>query len=175
MDKIINYFSTYTITDLFAAIVVIIVAVRGIEKVGKKIYEYFNALYYKKRGIEKKDNTLEEHSQKIEALGERIDKLVTAISGQYEILNKKIDEQNIRLEIIDREGKVRDCSVLRDRILGGLRYFSQNIDEQGRVHISLTDHENMSSMFTEYFKAGGNGTVKHLKETQFDKFIIDND
>lgn len=88
-------------------------------------------------------------------------------------LHDKIDEQHIHLEEIDRDGKRRDCSLMRDRLLSGLRYFSQNRDENNNVHISMTDFENMSKMFEEYEKAGGNGLVKHLKETEFDNFIID--
>ena len=88
-------------------------------------------------------------------------------------LNDKIDNQHVHLEEIDRDGKARDCAILRDRILGGMRYFSQNVDENNNVHISATDFENMSKMFEEYKKAGGNGLIKHLKETEFDKFIVD--
>lgn len=88
-------------------------------------------------------------------------------------LNDKIDNQHVHLEEIDRDGKARDCAILRDRILGGMRYFSQNIDENNNVHISTTDFENMSKMFEEYEKAGGNGLIKHLKETEFSKFIVD--
>ena len=88
-------------------------------------------------------------------------------------LHDKIDEQTEQLETIDKEGKRRDCTVFRDRLLGGLRYFAQNKDEKGCVHITVTDFENMTKMFEEYEKAGGNGLIKHLKETEFDKFIVD--
>lgn len=90
-------------------------------------------------------------------------------------LHDKIDEHGERLETIDKEGKARDSSLFRDRLLSGLRYFSQNKDEHGNVHISATDFENLSKMFDEYEKAGGNGLIKHLKETEFDKFIVDTD
>ena len=88
-------------------------------------------------------------------------------------LHDKIDEQGEQLEMIDLDGKRRDCTVFRDRLLSGLRYFSQNKDEYGNIHISVTDYENMSKMFCEYEKAGGNGLIKHLKETEFDKFVVD--
>lgn len=88
-------------------------------------------------------------------------------------LHNKIDEQRAHLEDIDSDGKRRDCAILRDRILAGMRYFGQNVDENGNVHISTTDFENMSKMFTEYKNAGGNGLIAHLKETEFDKFIVD--
>ena len=75
--------------------------------------------------------------------------------------------------LIDEEGKKRDCAILRDRILGGMRYFSQNRDEQGNVHISISAHENMEHLFEEYFNCHGNGTVKSMYENEFKKFIID--
>ena len=94
-------------------------------------------------------------------------------------LNTKFDEHKEqleeKLEVIDREGKSRSAAILRDRILGGLRYFGQNKDDNGNVHISMSDFENMSHLFDEYESAGGNGMVKHLKETQFKHFIIDNE
>lgn len=95
----------------------------------------------------------------------------------YEIgkLHDKIDEQTEHLEEIDKDGKRRDCSLMRDRILAGIRYFNQNRDEDGVVHISLTDFENMNSMIQEYFKAGGNGAVKHIYDLEFSKYKIDND
>lgn len=90
-------------------------------------------------------------------------------------LNDKIDKQHVHLEEIDKDGKRRDCSLMRDRILAGVRYFNQNRDEDGIVHISLTDFENMDSMIQEYFKAGGNGAVKHIYDLEFSKYKIDND
>ena len=90
-------------------------------------------------------------------------------------LHDKIDEQHVHLEEIDKDGKRRDCSLMRDRILAGVRYFNQNRDEEGIVHISLTDFENMNSMIQEYFKAGGNGAVKHIYDLEFSKYKIDND
>ena len=91
-------------------------------------------------------------------------------------LNDKFDEQKNqleeKLEDIDRDGKARDCAVLRDRILGGMRYFSQERDEHGDIYISMTDYENMNEMFTEYFKCNGNGVCHSLYENEFKKFKI---
>lgn len=94
--------------------------------------------------------------------------------GEISRLHDKIDEQYKHLEMIDKEGKKRDCTVFRDRLISGLRYFSQNKDEHGVVHISMTDYENLNSLFTEYFTAGGNGVIQHLYETEFQSFKIDN-
>ena len=95
------------------------------------------------------------------------------IVSEISKLHDKIDEQKEHLEIIDFEGKKRDCAVLRDRILAGMRYFSQNKDEHGVVHISMTDYENMNEMFSEYFNCNGNGVCHSLYENEFKKFKID--
>lgn len=88
-------------------------------------------------------------------------------------LHDKMDEQQRQLDRYDKEGKMRDRAVLRDRISGGMRYFAQNKDEEGNVHISMSDHENMEALFKEYFGAGGNGTFKQMYDNEFKKFIID--
>ena len=95
------------------------------------------------------------------------------IVSEISKLHDKIDEQKEHLEVIDFEGKKRDCAVLRDRILAGMRYFSQNKDEHGVVHISMTDYENMNEMFSEYFNCNGNGVCHSLYENEFKKFKID--
>ena len=95
------------------------------------------------------------------------------IVKEIEKLHNKIDEQREHLEAIDHEGKKRDCTVFKDRLISGLRFFGQNKDENGVVHISMTDYENLNSLFTEYFNAGGNGVVQHLYETEFQNFKID--
>lgn len=90
-------------------------------------------------------------------------------------LHDKIDEQHSHLEDIDRDGKRRDCSLMRDRLIQGLRYFSQQKDERGIVHISMTDYENLNEMFSEYFNCNGNGVCHSLYENEFKKFKIDTD
>ena len=89
------------------------------------------------------------------------------IVSELNKLHDKIDEQQNRIEKIDKDGKKRDCAVLRDRILAGMRYFSQNRDAEGNVHITLSDFENMKAMFDEYFKAGGNGVIKIIYDEEF--------
>lgn len=78
-----------------------------------------------------------------------------------------------KMEKNEIEGTNRDRAVLRDRISGGMRYFGENRDEKGFVHISMSDHENMEELFKEYFATGGNGTFKQMYENEFKKFIID--
>ena len=173
MGDVINFVDAgIALRDVIIVISLIIAIVRIIEGlfvwIGKKLTSY----YKRRRGIEEKDNTIDKHTQEIQTLAERIDKLFDVVTTKYDTLLAKIDDQQEHLEQIDEDGKRRDCAVLRDRILGGMRYFSQNKDEHGRVHISLTDHENMEEMFTEYFGCKGNGSVKHIYETEFAHFII---
>lgn len=115
-------------------------------------------------------NTFLEHEQ---MMSDNFIAVKNEIVQEIGKLHEKIDGQHEHLEEIDRDGKRRDCSLMRDRLLSGLRYFSQNRDENNNVHISMTDFENLSKMFEEYEKAGGNGLVKHLKETEFDNFVVD--
>lgn len=88
-------------------------------------------------------------------------------------LHDKIDEQHERLGDIDKENKQRSAAILRDRLIQALRYFSQQKDENGIVHISMTDYENLNEMFAEYFNCNGNGVCHSLYENEFKKFKID--
>ena len=117
-------------------------------------------------------NTFLEHEQ---MMSDNFIAVKNEIVQEIGKLHKKIDGQHEHLEEIDRDGKRRDVTLMRDRILAGCRYFNQNKDDEGVVHISLTDFENMNSMIQEYFKAGGNGAVKHIYENEFSKYKIDSE
>lgn len=88
-------------------------------------------------------------------------------------LHDKIDEQRNEFEKTNKANNKTDCAMLRDRISSGMRYFSQNKDVDGKVHISLSDYENMNSLFQEYFSKHGNGAFKKMYEDEFTHFIID--
>ena len=116
-----------------------------------------------------------EHEKKVVA---HFEDVINEITKQLEKLNDKFDEQQeqieTRLETIDRDGKARDCAVMRDRILQSHRYFSQQRDIDGKVYLSISDYENLSHLFTEYFGANGNGSIKSIYENDFEKnFMID--
>ena len=173
MNEITNYFENYTLFDLFSAITIIIITVRSLERFFKWCVSYLKAYYDKRRGIEKKENILECHTKEIKNIVERMDRMVSSVDSKYTILLKKFDDQEKRLEQIDEDGKKRDCAILRDRILEEIRRFSQNMDKDSVVHISITDHENLDALFTEYFNCHGNGTVHALYENEFKQWIID--
>lgn len=174
MKTVIEYFSTHGFLDLMWALLVLVAIVVCIEKVIKWAFGIFIKAYNKKKGREEEVSTIDKNTAAIEELTKRIEELGNLVNKQYVHLDKKIDEQKDRITELDNSGKKRDCALLRDRIIGGTRYFSQNKDEQGRVHISLTDHENMSHLFEEYFYCKGNGTVKTMYENEFQHWIIDN-
>ena len=174
MDEIISFAGKgYTFTDVFVIIGFLIAFVRCIERFGKWCAEHLKAYYKKKRGIEEKDDTIATHTKEIKNLIERMDRMVSAVDSHYTLLLQKMDDQEKRLEQIDEDGKRRDCAILRDRILGGMRYFSENIREDGKVHISVSDHENLDHMFKEYFGCHGNGTVKQMYENEFKNWVVD--
>ena len=176
MNALVQYFSDgHSVTDLLLSIIVIIAIIVSIEKAMQWIYSKFLLLYKTKKGYEDETTTINDNTEQIKNLVVSIDNLGTLLNKQYQHLDKKIDEQKERITKIDEDGKKRDCAILRDRILGGMRFFCKNVDENGVVHISMADHENMSHLFEEYFKCGGNGSVKHLFDMEFSKFKIDNE
>ena len=88
-------------------------------------------------------------------------------------LHDKLDEQQAEMNATNKANIKTDRAMLRDRIAGGMRYFSQNKGEDGEVHISFSDYENMDALFREYFAKGGNGAFKKMYESEFQQFIID--
>lgn len=84
-------------------------------------------------------------------------------------LNKLHDKMEETNEANDKT----DCAMLRDRISSGMRYFSKNIGPDGKVHISLSDYENMNALFQEYFVKHGNGAFRKMYEDEFIHFVID--
>lgn len=88
-------------------------------------------------------------------------------------LHDKIDEQKAEMNETNKANIKTDCAMLRDRIASGMRYFSQNVDDDGNVYISFSDYENMDALFREYFSKGGNGAFKKVYETEFKKFRIE--
>lgn len=176
MQVLVDYLSEgHSFIELIGAIVVIVALVIGAEKFFKWLYDLFIKLYNKKKGKEDDATILGKNTKDIKELSVNIENLATLLNKQYQHLNKKIDEQNERLETTDKEGKRRDITLFRDRLIQGIRYFSQNKDGDDIIHISMADYENLNSMFEEYFRAGGNGVILHIYETEFQKFKIDND
>ena len=88
-------------------------------------------------------------------------------------LNDKMDEQANIIEKNNEASIKTDCAVIKDRLNGGMRYFSQNKDENGNVHIKWSDYEILDDLFKEYFAKGGNGPIKRMYEEEFLHFIID--
>ncbi len=94
------------------------------------------------------------------------------IVNELNRLHDKIDEQKAEMDKTNEANTKTDCAMLRDRIASGMRYFSQNKDADGNVHIAFSDYENMEALFQEYFSKGGNGAFKKMYKTEFQTFII---
>ena len=88
-------------------------------------------------------------------------------------LHTKLDKQQIEIEKNNEASAKTDCTMLRDRINCGMRYFRKNVGEDGKVHISLSDYENIEGLFQEYFAKNGNGAFKKMYKDEFEHFIID--
>lgn len=97
----------------------------------------------------------------------------TEIIVELNKLHDKIDGQAVVIENNRKESIKTDCAILRDRLNGGMKYFSQNKDEEGRVHIKLSDYETLEALFQEYFSKGGNGAIQRMYEDEFIHFVID--
>jgi hypothetical protein len=95
------------------------------------------------------------------------------IVAELNKLHDKLDEQKEEMNKTNKANDKTDCAMLRDRIGSGMRYFSKNIGADGKVHISLSDYENMNALFQEYFAKHGNGAFKKMYEDEFVHFIID--
>ena len=88
-------------------------------------------------------------------------------------MHDTLDAQKEEMIATNKANIKTDRAMLRDRIAGGMRFFTQNKDEDGYVHISFSDYENMEALFREYFAKDGNGAFKKMYESEFLKFKID--
>lgn len=104
---------------------------------------------------------------------EKVTGIKEEIIAELNKLHDKIDEQKEEMNATNKANIKTDRAMLRDCIAGGMRYFNQNKDDDGEVHISWSDYENMESLFQEYFAKDGNGAFKKMYETEFQQFIID--
>lgn len=112
---------------------------------------------------------LEHERQTLEKIGHFKNEIVAELNK----LHDKVDEQRAEMDEAKRASDKTDCAMLRDRIGSGMRYFSKNIGADGKVHISLSDYENMDALFKEYFSKHGNGAFKRMYEEEFTHFTID--
>lgn len=112
---------------------------------------------------------LEHERQTLDKIGVFKNEIVAELGR----LQDKIEEQRAEMDKTNEANNKTDCAMLRDRIGSGMRYFSKNIGSDGKVHISLSDWENMNALFQEYFAKHGNGAFKKLYDDEFLKFSID--
>ena len=111
-----------------------------------------------------------EHEQ---AVVDKFTGIKNEIVAELGKLHDKIDKQKNEMDGINEANIQTDCAMLRDRLASGMRYFSQNVGEDGKVHISLSDYENLNELFKRYFARGGNGAFKKMYEDEFRHFVID--
>lgn len=95
------------------------------------------------------------------------------IVTELDKLHVKIDEQKEEIRSNKKANDKTDRAMLRDRISSGMRYFSKNIGDDGKVHIDFSDYVNMDALFQEYFGHGGNGPFEKMYEDEFLHFVID--
>ena len=112
---------------------------------------------------------LDHEKQVVDSFNEIKDEIIEELNK----LHDKLEEQKLEMEATNKANIKTDRTILRDRIVSGMRYFSQTKDENGNVHISFSDHENMEALFQEYFAKHGNGTIANMYENEFQHFSID--
>lgn len=174
MKNAIEMMGHYHFSDFVTMMFIVCAFVIGLEKVIKHVFEYVNKYHLKKLEKANEKKTINDNQKQICDIVDKIEDLANLMNKQYQHLEKRLDEQKELIDSLDSTGTKRDQALLRDRILSGIRYFSQNKDLNGCVHIELHDYENMNSLFTEYFLSGGNGIVKKIYENEFCNWIIDN-
>ena len=140
------------------------------EKYAKRLEKVEDSIEEIKNTSTKNVDTFLEYKKQIVDMVTDIKK---SVSSEFSNLNVKMDEQKAEIAENQRKNEKTDRTMLRDRLNSGMRYFSQNKDENGNVHISLRDYEIMDSMFQEYFSKHGNGRVGRSYEDEFKHFIID--
>ena len=153
------------------------------EKIGIKTKGMLKREEYEER-LKKVENAIEEiketskHNVNMFLDHERqvVDKFTdikNEIVSELNKLHDKVDSQSQEIAANRKESDETDRAMLRDRLNSGMRYFSQNKDEQGRVHISLADYETLDGLFAKYFSKKGNGPFEKMYKDEFKKFIID--
>ena len=139
--------------------------------------EYNKRLKQVENSIEEIKNTSKhnvamfiEHEEQV--VGKFMD-IKAEIVTELDKLHTKIDEQHEEMKRNKKANDKTERAMLRDRINSGMRYFSKNVDADGKVHIDFGDYVNMDALFQEYFGHGGNGPFEKMYEDEFLHFIID--
>ena len=177
----------YWVAGLFALIEFLKWAFSGFEWLFKTFGLETRSMRKKREGLERLEKTekaieeikdasnrnvemfLEHEKQVVE----HIDSIKIEIVSELGKIHEKLDEHKAEIDKNHEESRATDCIILRDRLNGALRYFSQTKDENGQIHISRGDYENLEEMFQDYFKKGGNGEYRKAYKTEFQNFIID--
>ena len=139
--------------------------------------EYAKRLKQVETSIEEIKNTSKHNvAMFIEHEGQVVGKFMdikSEIVTELDKLHTKIDEQKEEMKKNKKANDKTERAMLRDRISSGMRYFSKNVGEDGKVHISFSDYVNMDALFKEYFDHEGNGPFEKMYEDEFLHFIID--
>ena len=146
------------------------------KEINKRLKDTEDAIKDIKETSTKNVDMFLEHERKIVA---NFVEIKDEVVKQLDDLSNKFDEQKSqlekRLENIDNDGKRRDATIFRDRLLQSHRFYSQRRDSDGIVYLSISEFENLQNMFKEYFAANGNGVIKQIYEQDFlPNFRIDN-
>ena len=100
--------------------------------------------------------------------------VVEKFTGIKDEIVKELNTLKEEMAATNEASMKTDRAMLRDRIASGMRYFNnQRMEADGKVHVSLSEYENMNALFQEYFAKHGNGTFRKIYEEEFKHFCID--
>lgn len=99
--------------------------------------------------------------------------VVDKIIDELNKLHDKLDRQQAEMMESDEKKRKTERVILRNAIADAMRQVGQNVGPDGKIHIRLSDYENLDELFEEYFDHLGNGAFKRMYEDEFSHVIID--
>lgn len=127
-----------TLGEITGAFIIVSAVLSALFTLCIKVYGTFMKAHQAKSKSEDFINTVEKHSEDIQNINDKIDKLVDTIAKQ-EVQNKEVD-----------------CALLRDRIIQSYQHHKRN------GLMNALDYENLNEMFIQYFNRGGNHLVSKI-------------
>ena len=159
MDKFIDLLRTFSVLEVVTLIVFILLGLKGASAFIKGVKANLEDWYQKKRGIEKKEETLENRVTKLEENDEKqmekldqiensVHELIVFMQGAIEDRNKRLDE----LSDSHKQAVVAQARASLYRIAKEL---------EGHDHITPTEYETFSELASIYIANGGNSIFRN--------------
>ena len=173
MDKFIELFSTFTFAQVVCVIVLTILGVKGAADLLKNIKNDLESWYQKKRGIEKKEETLEDRVAKLEEndMGqiEKLSEIEESVQRLTGFLEETVKDRNARLDEISENHKQAVVAQARASL------YKIAKDLEGRDYITSAEYEIFHDLSVSYLSNGGNSIFKNKIIPRIESLPIRND